>query len=206
MILEMTVIMMVMMMVMVMLLASRYVKVPPNQAMVVYGHVFPGGKRMMILTGGGKFILPIIEKFAFLNIGTRTFKKSLPEVKTKDDQLLALDIEISYAIESTEESLENAAEMLLDRSEEDIQSIVETCLEGKVRGICIAFTSTKIVREKEGVRAEIIKRMNDDLGSLGLMVEDIRIQEDELMKEGFEKYQQLREEMHAVKEEYGIHG
>lgn len=46
---------------MMVIYASRYKKVPPNKAMVVYGRrMGPGGQGYQVISGGGKFIIPII--------------------------------------------------------------------------------------------------------------------------------------------------
>ena len=52
--------------------ASRYKKVPPNAAMVVYGRKTKEGIGYSVISGGGRFILPIFESYEFLPLDVRT--------------------------------------------------------------------------------------------------------------------------------------
>jgi uncharacterized membrane protein YqiK len=55
-------------MTMMIIFASRYKKVPPNKAMVVYGRRMPSGRGYRVISGGGKFIMPIVESYEFLDL------------------------------------------------------------------------------------------------------------------------------------------
>ena len=60
--------------------ASRYKRVPPNKAMVVYGRRSTSGKGYMVITGGGKFITPIIEAYELLSLEPFTFSRDIESV------------------------------------------------------------------------------------------------------------------------------
>src|SRR5207249_2023048 len=66
--------------------ASRYKKVPPNMAMVVYGRRQKGmgGRGYQVKSGGAKFIVPIFESVEWLRLDVRTLDlgvKRTEEVK-----------------------------------------------------------------------------------------------------------------------------
>src|SRR3972149_37201 len=51
--------------------ANRYKKVPPDAAMILYGREYAKGRGYEVWTGGGKFIIPIVESYRFLPLGIR---------------------------------------------------------------------------------------------------------------------------------------
>ena len=61
-------------------LSKRYVKVPPEQALIIYG----GGKTR-VMSGGAKFILPLVEDFYHLDLSLFQFDVELKEVPNKDN-------------------------------------------------------------------------------------------------------------------------
>ena len=62
--------------------ASRYKKVPPDQAMVVYGKAAEKGKAYSITTGGGKFIWPVVQAYAFMPLDVRTLEIIVTDIVT----------------------------------------------------------------------------------------------------------------------------
>ena len=76
------VILMVAMLAMIVIYAARYKKVPPNKAMVIYGRkTRQGGPGYQVISGGGKFIIPIIESYDLISIAVRTLTFNLQDIK-----------------------------------------------------------------------------------------------------------------------------
>ena len=158
------------MMVMFMVFATRYKKVPPNKAMVVFGHRFQGNKGMMIYTGGGRFIQPIIESVGWLDLETRPLNIEVRGVKTKDDIMVDVEIAAQIQIDSQEDSLKTAAVMLLNKTSEEIDYVAMKTIEGHVRGVCIALAHNQINAERAFVSEQIRHVVAEDLKSMGLNV------------------------------------
>src|SRR3989304_8474624 len=62
--------------------ASRYKKVPPDAAMILYGREYAKGRGYEVWTGGGKVIIPIGESYRFLPLGIRTLDVIVNEIVT----------------------------------------------------------------------------------------------------------------------------
>ena len=64
--------------------ASRYKKVPPNMAMVVYGRrqKAMGGRGYQVKSGGAKFIVPIFESVEWLRLDVRTLDLVVTDIVT----------------------------------------------------------------------------------------------------------------------------
>jgi len=61
----------------IVILSTRYKKVPPDKAMVVYGK---GGYQ--VVTGGAKFIYPIIHSYEMLPLDVRTLDVNVQDIVT----------------------------------------------------------------------------------------------------------------------------
>ena len=66
----------------IMVYASRYKKVPPDKAMVVYGKRQAGKKGYRVISGGAKFIVPIVESYEFLPLDVRTLDVVVRDIVT----------------------------------------------------------------------------------------------------------------------------
>ena len=63
--------------------AARYKKVPPDKAMVVYGKRQKGTKKgYRVISGGAKFIVPILESYEFLPLDVRTLDVVVNDIVT----------------------------------------------------------------------------------------------------------------------------
>src|SRR4030067_908852 len=62
--------------------ATRYKKVPPDAAMILYGREYAKGRGYEVWTGGGKFIIPIVESYRFLPVGIRALDVIVDEIVT----------------------------------------------------------------------------------------------------------------------------
>ena len=113
--------------------ASRYKRVPPNQALVVYGRRSrPGVARegFIVLLGGGKFIVPIVETFALLSL-----TPFVVEVKIEDAGGTGCELLATAKLTREPEGLRRAAQNLLDKPIEEVRAVAATLLEGRARGL-----------------------------------------------------------------------
>ena len=111
--------------------ASRYKRVPPNQALVVYGR--KGRPKMRdegfrVLVGGGRFITPIIETFSFLSLAP-----FVVEVDIDGGSRVACKLLVTAKLSRDPEGVRRAARNLLDRPGEEVCSVAATILEGHAR-------------------------------------------------------------------------
>ena len=173
----MIVIVIILIIIMVLALASRYVKVPPNKAMVVFGHKFKGDEGVQILTGGGKFIIPIIESWSWLDLGITTLNISVTDVVTKEGVMLDVEAVTQTQIDPQEDALKTAAVMLLNKTNDEIEYVAKKTLEGHVRGVCATLTIEQINADRAAVSEEILKVAVGDLRNMGLNVVSFTIRD-----------------------------
>lgn len=113
--------------------ASRYKRVPPNQALVVYGRKYrPGTARegFIVLAGGGKFIVPIIETYSFLSLAPFVVEVRIDDPGGAECELLA-----TSKLTREPEGLRRAAQNFVDKPIEEVRAVAATILEGHARGL-----------------------------------------------------------------------
>lgn len=157
------------------LAASRYKKVAPDQAMVVYGR-----KGYRVVTGGAKLIWPVFDSYEFLPLDVRTL-----DVKVND---IVTDVTTSGArvnvravaqikISSKVEILSVAAEHLLHKTNAEINEIAHKTMEGHVRGFCANLTIEDINSDRTKVSKMVLSNANQDLLSMGIEIRSFVIKE-----------------------------
>jgi flotillin len=163
----------------IILYANRYKKVPPDKAMVVYGK--RSGKRgYQVISGGAKFIVPILEAYEFLPLDVRTL-----DVKVKDivTDVVSSGARINVAcvtqvkISSDPASLHTAAEHLLHKSDNEINEIAMKTLEGHVRGVCATLTIEQINSDRDVIASKIQTMAGNDLKNMGIEIRSFVIKD-----------------------------
>jgi flotillin len=162
------------------LYAKRYKRVPPNRAMVVFGKKQKGNKGYVILKGGGKFILPIFQDYAFLPLDVRTLEINVQEIVTdvqKSGAKVNIKAVTQIKIASDEASLDTAAEHLLHKDDREINEIATKTLEGHVRGICATMTIEAINSDRDEVSRNVQSQADKDLKNMGIEIRSFVIKE-----------------------------
>jgi flotillin len=89
--------------------AGRYVRVGPNQALVISGRqrILPDGQKVGVrfITGGGTFVLPVIEQVAVLSLDVITIKLRRLTITTAQQGTAEIDCVAQVKIKSDEASL-----------------------------------------------------------------------------------------------------
>lgn len=161
--------------------ASRYKKVPPDKAMVIYGkRAKKGARGYMVVSGGGKFIWPVFQGFDFLPLDVRTLEIVVTDIVTNvktSGAKLNIKAVTQYKIASDEASLYTAAEQLLHKADPEINEIAQKTLEGHVRGICATMTIESINSERDEVATRVQNMAAKDLRNMGMEIRSFVIKE-----------------------------
>lgn len=163
------------------LYAMRYKKVPPNKAMVVYGRAWrtkEGRQTFKIITGGGKFIIPILEEIAFLSLEARSLRLSLKSVRIQAENTVStINIDINAVLRIAEDPflLNRAAVNLLGKTDVDISGIAYNMLEGHVRSTFANKSLDEIRENFEGLDDDIADGASDLLKKVGMELVSFKI-------------------------------
>lgn len=165
----------------VMVYASRYKKVPPDKAMVVYGRKVKGGRRgYSVISGGGKFIVPIIESYEFLPLDVRTLDVIVNDIVTdvkESGAKINIKCVTQVKVASDRDSLNTAAEHLLHKTNAEINEIAMKTLEGHVRGVCATMTIESINSDRDAIATKVQSFAHKDLMNMGIEIRSFVIKE-----------------------------
>jgi flotillin len=161
--------------------ASRYKKVPPNTAMVVFGRKQVGTRKgYRVISGGAKFIVPIIESYAFLPLNVRTLNLDLKNVyidvennRSKINMKCTTQVKIS----SDPRILDTAAEHLLHKEDSEINEIASKTIEGHIRGTCAKMRFEDIEIDRDLVAGKVQSFADKDLKNMGLEIRSLIIED-----------------------------
>ncbi len=150
--------------------AHRYKRVPPDQAMVVYGQKRGDRGFTVISPGGGKFILPVKESYKLLSLAPRPLSFKVLRVSDSDKVLVDVLLRAEYKISAERTKLDLAAQYLLSRTTESTDQMVKETLAARLRAVCSALGAADVARNREEIARKVREASESDLGEFGLEI------------------------------------
>ncbi|MEK6852156.1 MAG: flotillin family protein [Candidatus Thermoplasmatota archaeon] len=151
--------------------ASRYKRVPPNKAMVVYGRALEGGRGFKVYSGGGRWIRPIIETYEFLSLEPFPVELDLDrvavDVGNPPRQFVPVVVRANARISGDPDLLRTAASQLLHKSPEEQSRLVGAVLEGHTRSV---FASSPRGASDIAVAETVRMAAEADLSKVGIVL------------------------------------
>lgn len=150
-------------------------KVPQDKAMVVTG------LRKKVITGGGGFVLPVLERTDTISLGN--IQLNISTSQTMSSQGVPIDVLGTAVIKvrNTHESIYAAIEQFTGPSEAHIQKAiadqVTVILEGKLREIVASMTVEQIYNDREAFSAKVQEVVGTKIGEMGLELKDFSIKD-----------------------------
>jgi flotillin len=111
-------------------LVSRYKRCPSDKILVIYGRT--GGASAKCIHGGGAFVWPVIQDFAFLDLKPLSIEANLTNALSRQNIRVDVPCRFTIAISTESDSMNTAAERLLGLSSEQIQELAKDILFGQL--------------------------------------------------------------------------
>lgn len=163
------------------LVATRYVKVAPNEALIISGrrHTMPDGteRHYRIVTGGATFVWPVVEKVDRLSLENITLDIITPEFYTKLGVPMKVEAVAQIKVRGDEVSIGTAAEQFLSKTLEEIKSIAYQMMAGHLRAMLGTLTVEEIMTAHESFAQKVQEVSANDLANMGLTVVSFTIRE-----------------------------
>jgi flotillin len=157
-------------------LASRIVKVGPNEALVISGQgegrtdLEGIASNYRITTGGRAFIWPILERVDYLSLEIMTIDITTPDVPTIEGVPVTVDGVAQVKIGSDETSIRTASIHFLSKSRDEIRHVAHETLAGHLRAILGTLTVEQLYRDREAFAQKVQEVSGDDMASMGLAI------------------------------------
>jgi len=156
------------------LLASRYKRCPSDKILVVFGKVGEGQSARCI-HGGGTFVWPLIQDYAFMSLTPLTI--NIPLQRALSLQNIRINVPSTFTVGiSTEPAImNNAAERLLNLEKTDIEEMAKEIIFGQLRLTVASLTIEQINQDRESFLEAIRKNVSPELNKIGLYLINVNI-------------------------------
>ncbi len=154
-------------------LISRYKRCPSDKILVIYGKT--GGKSATCIHGGGAFIWPVIQDFAYLDLKPMSIEANLTNALSRQNIRVDVPCRFTIAISTEPDSMGNAAERLLGLGAEQIQELSKDILFGQLRLVIAMMTIEEINSDRDKLLENISNNVDTELKKIGLKLINVNI-------------------------------
>ena len=154
-------------------LLSRFKRCPSDKILVVYGRT--GGSSAKCIHGGGAFILPVIQDFAFLDLKPISIEANLTNALSKQNIRVDVPCRFTIAISTEPQHMNSAAERLLGLSPGQIQELAKDMLFGQLRLVIATMTIEEINSDRDKFLDNISNNVDTELRKIGLKLINVNV-------------------------------
>lgn len=155
-------------------LASRFRRCPSNRILAVYGKLAQGGS-VRCFHGGGTFVWPLIQDYAYLDLTPITINIPLRNALSMQNIRINVPSTFTVAVNTTPESMNNAAVRLLGLAQGDIEQMATEIIFGQLRLTVASLTIEQINQDRERFLDAIRNNIDPELRKIGLYLINVNI-------------------------------
>ncbi|MBL7933715.1 MAG: flotillin family protein [Bacteroidia bacterium] len=154
-------------------LVARYKRCPSDKILVIYGRT--GGSSARCIHGGGAFIWPVIQDYAFLDLKPLSIEANLTNALSRQNIRVDVPCRFTIAISTEADNMNTAAERLLGLSSEQIQELAKDILFGQLRLVIATMTIEEINSDRDKFLENISKNVDSELKKIGLKLINVNV-------------------------------
>jgi flotillin len=154
-------------------LISRYKRCPSDKILVIYGKT--GGSSAKCIHGGGAFVWPVIQDYAYLDLKPISIEANLTNALSRQNIRVDVPCRFTIAISTEPDSMGNAAERLLGLVPEQIQELSKDILFGQLRLVIATMTIEEINSDRDKFLDNISKNVDNELKKIGLKLINVNV-------------------------------
>jgi flotillin len=154
-------------------LVARYKRCPSDKILVIYGRT--GGSSAKCVHGGGAFIWPVIQDYAFLDLKPLSIEANLTNALSRQNIRVDVPCRFTIAISTETDTMNTAAERLLGLSYENIQELAKDILFGQLRLVIATMTIEEINSDRDKFLENISKNVDSELKKIGLKLINVNV-------------------------------
>ncbi len=151
-----------------------YRRCPSNRVLVIYGKNKGGGTSVCI-HGGAKFVYPIFQDYAYLQLEPMQIEIPLRGALSIENIRVNVPSVFTVAIGTTNELMNNAAIRLLGLPRKDIAKQAEDIIFGQLRQVIASMQIEEINRDRESFLTNITTSLEPELRKIGLVLINVNI-------------------------------
>ena len=148
-------------------LLNRYRRCPSDKILVIFGTRGSNGSAKCI-HGGGAFVWPIIQDYAYLSLTPISIEANLTNALSRQNIRVDVPCRFTVGISTEGDSMNNAAERLLGLKPTDIQEMARDILFGQLRLVIASMSIEELNSDRDKFQENIMKNVEIELKKIGL--------------------------------------
>ena len=158
------------------MLVRQYRRCPSNRILVVYGKV-AGQRAARCLHGGGTFIVPLLQSYAYLNLEPMTIEIDLTAALSKKNIRVNVPSTFTIGISTEPDIMNNAAERLLGLNEQEVAAQARDIILGQMRLVIATLSIEEINQDREKFLDLVNKNVSTEVNKIGLELINVNVRD-----------------------------
>ena len=158
----------------VVFMASRYKRCPSDKILVIYGRV-EKGRSSRTIHGGGAFVWPLIQDYAYISLTPITINIPLENALSLQNIRINVPSTFTVGVSTSSEIMSNAAERILHLQESAIEEMAKEIIFGQLRLTVASLTIEQINQDRESFLDSIRRNVEPELNKIGLQLINVNI-------------------------------
>lgn len=156
--------------------AKQYKRCPSDSLLVVYGKVGKG-KTADCVHGGGRLIIPLIQDYKYLSLAPIALDVPLSGALSKKNIRVNVPSTFTIAVSTNQTIQQNAAERLLNLSENEMIEQAKDIILGQLRLVIANMTIEEINTDRDTFLSQINSNVAEELNKIGLELINVNVKD-----------------------------
>lgn len=157
------------------LFVSRYKRCPANRVLVISGSFVGRGASAKCISGGGAFVLPVVQEWAYLSLEPIQIDIPLRDALSFENIRVSVPSVFTVAVGAEEEIRQNAALRILNLASEQVKRQAQDIIFGQLRQVIASMRIEEINRDREAFLHNIQTSLEPELKKIGLVLLNVNI-------------------------------
>lgn len=158
----------------VLLVVKRYKRCPSNRILVIFGKV-SAGQSARCLHGGGAFVWPLIQDYAFLSLDPMQIEIPLRGALSAENIRVNVPSVFTVAVGTGAAVMQTAAIRLLGLDNRQVMKQAEDIILGQLRQVIASMTIEDINRNRDKFLDSVQSSLTPELEKIGLVLINVNI-------------------------------
>jgi flotillin len=160
----------------IVILVKQYKRCPSNRILVVYGKV-GGQKASKCLHGGGAFVVPLVQDFAYLSLEPIVIEIPLEGALSLNNIRVNVPSTFTVGVSTDPVLMNNAAERLLMLNTSQVREQAQDIILGQLRLVIATLSIEEINKDREKFMGLINENVAQEINKIGLELINVNIRD-----------------------------
>ena len=156
-------------------LANRYRKCPADKILVIYGSGNGAKKSANCVHGGGAFVWPVIQDYAYMSLTPIGIDANLTNALSRQNIRVDVPCRFTVGISTDPEYMNAAAERLLGQTANQIQEMARDILFGQLRLVIATMSIEELNSDRDKFLEAITANVEVELKKIGLKLINVNV-------------------------------